>query len=135
MPIPVVNLGALFSPRVASAFRTSIDLIQRIWTRQRQIKRSALDIVRNRPCSCELGDTDSCSTQDKKKKKTRPSGKERASDRPSWSIGYTMLPEETPRAATERIMKERMGGEGYSKGPGSEYSQLKKFFERNRSGR
>jgi hypothetical protein len=61
---------------------------------------------------------------------SRPSGKERGSDIPSWAKGSRPNPGETPRQAAERILGERYGPGNYPKGPGSEFNKIKKFFER-----
>jgi hypothetical protein len=60
------------------------------------------------------------------------SGKERASDIPSWAKGCKMKPGETPAQAADRILKDRYPGGNVPRGPGSEFNKIKKFFERAR---
>lgn len=60
------------------------------------------------------------------------SGKERASDIPSWAKGSKMKPGETPAQAADRILKERYPQSVFPHGPGSEHNKIKKFFERAR---
>jgi hypothetical protein len=61
---------------------------------------------------------------------SRPTGKERGSDIPSWAKGSRPSPGETPRQAADRVLTERYGPGGYKKGPGGEHNMIKKFFER-----
>jgi hypothetical protein len=61
---------------------------------------------------------------------SRPSGKERGSDIPSWAKGSRPNPGETPNQAAERVLGNKYGSGHYPKGPGSEFNKIKKFFER-----
>jgi RHS repeat-associated protein len=63
----------------------------------------------------------------------KKSGKERASDTPSWyDKSNKRRDKESVPAATHRIMDERYGeGNWKDTGPGSEYNKIKKFIERN----
>ncbi|HEX2026715.1 MAG TPA: hypothetical protein VHF25_01815 [Nitriliruptorales bacterium] len=61
---------------------------------------------------------------------SRPSGKERGSDIPSWAKGSRPNPGETPNQAAERVLSEKYGPGNYPRGPGSEFNKIKKFFER-----
>jgi hypothetical protein len=66
-----------------------------------------------------------------KRKKARRSGKERASDIPSWAKGKTKLSGESGKEAAKRVMDEKYGAGNYRTGPRSEYNKLKKYFDRN----
>lgn len=61
---------------------------------------------------------------------SRPFGKERGSDIPSWAKGSRPNPGETPNQAAERVLGEKYGPGNYPRGPGSEFNKIKKFFER-----
>jgi hypothetical protein len=64
---------------------------------------------------------------------SRKSGKERASDTPSWfDKGTRAQPGESPVNAAKRVLDERYGPGAYPTGPGSEFNKIKKFLERNR---
>lgn len=60
---------------------------------------------------------------------SKKSGKEKASDIPSWAQGEQALPGEKPKDTADRIVKEKRGP-NYPKGPGSEYNKIKKYYER-----
>lgn len=62
----------------------------------------------------------------------KATGKESASDIPSWAKGSRPQPGETPRQAAERVLSEKYGPGNYPKGPRSEFNKIKKFFERLR---
>lgn len=59
-------------------------------------------------------------------------GKERASDIPSWAKGGEALPGEAPSQTADRILQKKYPDGRYPRGPGSEYNKLKKFFERKK---
>jgi hypothetical protein len=59
------------------------------------------------------------------------SQKERATDIPSWSEGQKPLPGESGNDFAKRILDERYGEGNYPKGPGSEYSKIKKYGDRS----
>lgn len=67
-------------------------------------------------------------------KPSRGSGKEKASDAPSWVKND---PEGKPKQGesgkdfAERMLDGKYGEGNYPKGPGSEYSQIKKYGERS----
>jgi uncharacterized protein RhaS with RHS repeats len=66
-------------------------------------------------------------------KESRKSGKETASDAPSWAAYYPKKPGESCSEYAARILQEKYGcGDERAKkrGPGSEYSKLKKHCER-----
>ena len=68
-------------------------------------------------------------------KKTRLSGKEKASDIPSWvdKSGARRKPGETPADAATRVLDEKYGAGNYDTGPTSEFNRLKKWIERQPS--
>jgi RHS repeat-associated protein len=64
---------------------------------------------------------------------SRQSGKEKATDTPSWSKGKTKNPGESCAAYAERLLNEQYGCDSQKakdRGPGSEYSKIKKNCER-----
>ncbi len=66
------------------------------------------------------------------KKKGRQSGKDRASDTPSWfNKGERLRSGETPSQGAHRILRQRYPG-GYPTGPNTEFNKIQKFFSRNR---
>lgn len=60
----------------------------------------------------------------------RQSGKEAASDLPSWARGKPRYVGETPTDYAKRLMDEQYGPENWQKGPGSDFNKIKKFGER-----
>jgi hypothetical protein len=67
------------------------------------------------------------------RKSSKKSGKETASDHPSWTSNYPKEPGESCAAFAERILNLKYGAEtdkALRRGPGSEYSQIKKACER-----
>ena len=64
------------------------------------------------------------------KKKSSKSGKEKASDTPSWSKGQKPNPGEKPSDFAKRVLDGKYGPGNWKDGPGSEYNQLKKYAER-----
>lgn len=62
----------------------------------------------------------------------KATGKESASDIPSWAKGSRPQPGETPRQAAERLLGEKYGPGNYPREPKSELNKIKKFFERLR---
>jgi RHS repeat-associated protein len=63
-------------------------------------------------------------------KESKGSGKERATDIPSWAQGEKPLPGESGKDFAERLLDKKYGKGNYPKGPGSEFSKLKKYAER-----
>ena len=63
-------------------------------------------------------------------KKTKRSDKERATDIPSWTEGEKPLPGESGKDFATRVLDQKYGKGNYPKGPGSEYSKIKKFIDR-----
>ena len=61
---------------------------------------------------------------------TKASGKEKASNRPSWTLGERPEPGESGKDFAKRVMDKRYGEGNYKKGAKSEYSQLKKWGDR-----
>lgn len=68
----------------------------------------------------------------KPKQQSRQTGKQRASDIPSWVNPEEALrrPGESPAQAANRVMSERYP-EGYKTGPNTEYNKILKFISRN----
>jgi len=64
-------------------------------------------------------------------KKSKKSGKERATDIPSWAQGQKPLANESGNNFAKRLLDEKYGTDNYPKGPGSEFSKLKKYGDRN----
>ncbi len=65
-----------------------------------------------------------------KKKKTKRSEKERATDVPSWAEGQKPLPDESGKDFAERLLDEKYGKGNYSRGPRTEYNRLQKYGDR-----
>lgn len=63
-------------------------------------------------------------------KRTSGSGKQRATDIPSWAQGQQPKPGENGRAFAKRLMDERYGPGNYKTGPGSEFNKLQKYGDR-----
>ena len=61
---------------------------------------------------------------------TKASGKEKASNRPSWTLGERPEPGESGKDFAKRVMDKRYGEGNYKKGPSSEYNRLKKWGDR-----
>ena len=64
---------------------------------------------------------------------SRSSDKERATDVPSWSRQYARKPGESCSKYAERILEDQYGCDdprAKARGPGSEYSKIKKHCER-----
>lgn len=64
------------------------------------------------------------------KKTSKKSGKEKASDIPSWAKGKKPKKDENGKAFATRLCDERYGKGNYNTGAGSEYNQLKKYGDR-----
>ena len=62
-------------------------------------------------------------------KSSKKSGKERASDIPSWAKGQKPMKGESGKDFAKRICDEKYGEGNYPIGPGSEYNQIKKYGE------
>lgn len=67
----------------------------------------------------------------KPKKKSKQNGKERATDAPSWAKRKRPKKGESAQDFTNRILSEKYGKGNYSKGGGSEYSEIKKWAHRS----
>jgi uncharacterized protein RhaS with RHS repeats len=61
---------------------------------------------------------------------SKKSGKERASDIPSWAKGLRPNPGESGKDFADRILDERYGPGNYKKGPTSEHNKVKKYGDR-----
>ena len=64
------------------------------------------------------------------KKPKRGSGKEKANDVPSWARGEKPYKNENGKQFADRLLDEKYGKGNYSKGPGSEYNQIRKWGDR-----
>jgi RHS repeat-associated protein len=62
-------------------------------------------------------------------KKAKQSGKEAKTDIPSWAKGTQKKPGESGKDAAKRVLDEKYGAGKYPTGPGSEYNQLKKYYD------
>ena len=60
-------------------------------------------------------------------KPSKKSGKERATDIPSWAKGEKPLDGESGKDFAKRLCDEKFGPGNYNTGPGSDYSKLKKM--------
>ena len=60
----------------------------------------------------------------------KKSGKEKASDIPSWSKGETPQPGESGKDFADTLLENKYGKGNFPKGPGSEYNKLKKYGDR-----
>jgi len=63
-------------------------------------------------------------------KKSKASGKEKASDIPSFAEGESCNPGESTKDATNRILDKY--GRPRKTGPGSDFSKIKKYLDRKR---
>jgi hypothetical protein len=75
---------------------------------------------------------DASAKKKRKKKQTKQSGKESASDIPSWAKGQRPREGESGNDFAERLLNEKYGKGNYKKGPNSEYNQLRKNGDRRR---
>jgi len=66
-------------------------------------------------------------------KKAKKSGKEKASDVPSWAAGKQPLPGESGNDYADRLLKDKYGDDSYPKGLGTEHNKLKKYGDRSRN--
>lgn len=64
------------------------------------------------------------------KKPKSGSGKDKATDVPSWAKGKRPKKSEDGKAFAKRLCDERYGAGNYDKGPGSEYNKIKKWGDR-----
>ncbi|WP_346361256.1 RHS repeat-associated core domain-containing protein [Bosea sp. (in: a-proteobacteria)] len=62
----------------------------------------------------------------------KKSGKEKASDIPSWAAGQRPRPGESGKEFADRLLDQRYGKGNYKKGPGSEHSKVQKYGDRSR---
>ena len=63
-------------------------------------------------------------------KKSKKSGKEMASDIPSWARGEKPLEGESGKDFARRLCDDKYGKGNYDTGPGSEYNKLRKYGDR-----
>jgi len=66
-----------------------------------------------------------------KRPKRGASGKQGATDIPSWAIGRKPNAGESGKDFAKRLMDEKYGVGKYDTGPGSEYNKLKKYGDRH----
>jgi len=66
-----------------------------------------------------------------KKPKSGSKGKLGATDTPSWAEGQFPNVGESGNDFASRLMDEKYGKKKYDKGPGSEFSKLKKYGDRH----
>jgi len=64
------------------------------------------------------------------KKRVRVSGKDAASDIPSWARRERPLTKENGTQFAERLLDAKYGKENYPRGPGSEFNKIKKWGDR-----
>lgn len=64
------------------------------------------------------------------KKPKSGSGKEKASNAPSWAHGNKPYKGESGKDFAKRLMDSKYGSGNYDKGPGSEYNQIRKWGDR-----
>jgi len=60
-------------------------------------------------------------------KKSKQTGKERATDTPSWVKGQQLAPGESGREFADRVMDAKYGKGNYSKGAGREHNKIRKY--------
>lgn len=65
-----------------------------------------------------------------KKERSGLTGKEAASDVPSWAAGERPLTTESGGDFARRLLDDKYGAGNYRTGPGSEYSKIKKWGDR-----
>lgn len=65
-----------------------------------------------------------------KRKKSGLTGKEAASDVPSWAEGERPLIGESGKDFAKRLLDNKYGAGNYPTGPGSEFSKIKKWGDR-----
>lgn len=65
-----------------------------------------------------------------KKPKAGLSGKEAASDVPSWAKGQKPTAGESGKKFAERLLNDKYGSGNYPKGPGSEFNKIQKWGDR-----
>jgi len=58
------------------------------------------------------------------------SGREAATDIPSWAEGQKPFTTENGREFAKRLCDEKFGAGNYNTGPGSAFSKLKKYADR-----
>ena len=65
-------------------------------------------------------------------KESKDSGKDKASDAPSWAKGKKPKPGESGKDFADRLMDDKYGKDNYPKGAGQEHSKIKKWADRRR---
>ena len=68
---------------------------------------------------------------EKKKKETKKSGKEKASDKPSWVDVSQIDFSQTAQQNASRLLDEKYGKGNWSKGPGKDFNKIVKWIQRS----
>lgn len=71
-------------------------------------------------------------TKEKKKKESKKSGKEKADDAPSWAKRESYDPKKTASENARNVLDKKYGRGNWSGGPGSEFSQIRKWLQRSK---
>lgn len=71
-------------------------------------------------------------TNAKKKKTSKKSGKEAADDAPSWAKQQTYNSKKTADQNATDVLNKKYGKGNWSKGPKTEYNQIKKWLQRSK---
>jgi RHS repeat-associated protein len=66
-----------------------------------------------------------------KKPKSGGTGKEKATDIPSWAKGERPRVNEDGKTFARRLLREKYGNDDFDRGPGSEFNKLRKYGDRN----
>jgi RHS repeat-associated protein len=66
-----------------------------------------------------------------KKLKSGGTGKEKATDIPSWAKGERPRVNEDGKTFARRLLREKYGNDDFDRGPGSEFNKLRKYGDRN----
>ena len=64
-------------------------------------------------------------------KESKKSGKERASDRPSWTNRDSVDPDLSAQQNASKMLNEKYGAGNWKKGPGTEFNQIVKWITRS----
>lgn len=80
-------------------------------------------------CSSSTDSNDGTSEREYKKPKSG-TGKEKASDIPSWARGERPYKDESGKDFAKRLLDKKYGKDNYKTGPNSEYNKLKKWGDR-----
>lgn len=67
-----------------------------------------------------------------KKKTSKKSGKEKASDAPDWAKRQKYNPNQSADKNAREVLDQKYGKGNYKTGPGSEFSEIKKWLQRSK---